>query len=76
MLQRKFDHWTHLVGMEVQVRLEPMTTITGTVDLVMPDSSMLWLTALGDQRRLVEKSQGHEIWMGLPLGRPTDKRRH
>lgn len=76
MLERKFDHWTRLAGMEVQVRLESMKTITGTVDSVMPDSSMLWLQPLGDQRRLIEKSQGHEIWIDLPGKPSTDKRRH
>lgn len=63
MSARKLEHWNHLAGMEIEVKLGPTSTVTGTVDQVMPDSSILWLTPAGDQRRIIEKSRGHEVWV-------------
>jgi hypothetical protein len=58
-----FSQWRYLVGMEVHVRLGPGSFVTGVVDAALHDSSLLWLTPPGGFRRIVEKSEGHEVWV-------------
>ena len=60
---RRVSQWSLLVGLEVEVRLEPGHRITGRVDDAMPDSTLLWLITDGAGRRTVEKSEGHEVWL-------------
>ncbi|MDQ0799504.1 hypothetical protein [Arthrobacter sp. SLBN-112] len=59
----RVNQWSLLVGLEVEVRLEPGHRITGRVDDAMPDSTLLWLITDGAGRRAIEKSQGHEVWV-------------
>ncbi|MET3936662.1 hypothetical protein ABIE00_004708 [Arthrobacter sp. OAP107] len=64
---RRFDQWNLLIGLEVEVRLEPGRVISGRIDDAMSDASVAWLVVEGCGRRIIEKSQGHEIWLQSPM---------
>jgi hypothetical protein len=63
MPHRRIHHWPALVGRTVEAKLGPVQQITGVVDDVMPDSSLLWLTSSDGTRRILEKWRGHEIFV-------------
>ncbi|MDQ0674704.1 hypothetical protein QFZ36_002265 [Pseudarthrobacter siccitolerans] len=63
----RVNQWSLLVGLDVEVRLEPGQRITGRVDDAMPDSTLLWLNTDGTGRRTIEKSRGHEVWLHAPV---------
>lgn len=55
--------WSVLAGMEVEIRMEGQLIRTGTVEAVMPDSSMLWLSSdHNGGRTLFEAAEGYEVW--------------
>jgi hypothetical protein len=57
------DDWSHIAGVEVEIRRRGEQVRTGVVDAVMPDSSILWLAAEGNENRtLFEQAEGYEAW--------------
>lgn len=55
--------WFALVGARVEIRNGGRTVRAGTVEDAMPDSSVLWLAADGNQpRALYEAAEGYEAW--------------
>ncbi|MBB6407142.1 prophage tail gpP-like protein [Arthrobacter sp. AZCC_0090] len=57
--------WQRALGQYVEIRLGGKTVRTGTVDSVMPDSSILWISAQGtDTRMMVEQARGNEVFVG------------
>ena len=60
----RYDDWPALTGGRVEIRRCGNTVQTGVVEMVMPDSSALWLTANPMQeRRYFSKSDGFEVWI-------------
>ncbi|NWL10306.1 hypothetical protein DM793_03175 [Paenarthrobacter nitroguajacolicus] len=59
--------WQRVLGQHVEVRRQGKTIRTGTVEAVMPDSSILWVSAAGAyNRELVERVDGIEIYAHYP----------
>lgn len=55
--------WSRLLGQHVEIREAGRFVRTGTVDAVMPDLSILWLSAEGPwPREMVEKSGNWEVF--------------
>lgn len=55
--------WQRAHGQYVEIRRSGKTVHTGTVDAVMPDNSILWISASGAYpRTMFEKSQGDEVY--------------
>ncbi len=60
-----FPRWSRLRGAEVEVRISGKKVRGGSVEMVMPDDSALWLGADGaDGRTLFEAAAGYEMWVG------------
>ena len=58
--------WSVLPGMEVEIRMNGQPVRTGTVEIVMPDASMLWLFSdHNGSRTLFESAEGYEVWAHL-----------
>jgi hypothetical protein len=57
-------NWLPLVGHTVQVRIDGQTVLTGEVDAVASDNSMLWLSpGIPFPRMMVQRRQGLELWI-------------
>lgn len=55
--------WQPLIGQCVEVRHDGRITRTGTVDAVMPDDSILWISAEGAyQRKMIERTDGIQVY--------------
>lgn len=55
--------WSRLLGQHVEIREAGHFVRTGTVDAVMPDLSILWLSAEGHwPREMVGKSGNWEVF--------------
>lgn len=64
MTYHKQDDWLPLVGETVQIRYNNRFVRAGIVDAVTTDDAILWLAADGvNQRRLIAKADGYEVWM-------------
>ena len=64
MTYHKQDDWLPLVGETVQSRINRRFVRTGIIDAVTIDDEILWLAADGvNQRRLISKADGYEVWM-------------
>ncbi|BCW70724.1 hypothetical protein NicSoilB8_17680 [Arthrobacter sp. NicSoilB8] len=64
MKYHKQDDWLPLVGETVQIRQYGQFLRTGMIDAVTIDDGILWLAADGvNQRRLISKADGYEVWM-------------
>ena len=62
--------WQRTRGQHVEIRRNGETVRTGTVDAVMPDGSILWISAQGVYTRtLVERADGNEVYMCDPWSR-------
>ncbi|MFF1252336.1 hypothetical protein ACFVYC_07555 [Pseudarthrobacter sp. NPDC058329] len=60
----RYDDWPTLIGGRVEIRRHGTVIQTGVVEMVMPDSSALRLTADPMQeRRYFSKSDGFEVWI-------------
>jgi hypothetical protein len=59
--------WHRALGHLVEIRLNGQTLRTGVVDAVMPDGSILWLSAEGtNPREMVERACGKEVFARDP----------
>lgn len=59
------EDWQRTLGQYVEIRLKGKTTRRGIVEAVMPDNSILWISAEGPhQRMLVERAYGNEVFCG------------
>lgn len=59
--------WVRTLGQYVEIRRSGETVRKGMVEAVMPDSSIVWISAEGAQpRQMVEKADGSEIYAGYP----------
>ncbi|MHC6231917.1 hypothetical protein ACX5I6_20505 [Arthrobacter sp. MMS24-T111] len=72
----RYDDWDALAGGRVEIRRYGHVVQTGVVEMVMPDSSALWLDADPmHERRYFSKSDGFEAWISprdlQPLIRQT-----
>jgi hypothetical protein len=55
--------WSRLLGQHVEIRQDGRLLRTGTVDAVMPDNSILWLSAEGPwPREMVERWDGRVVF--------------
>jgi hypothetical protein len=65
------DEWPRLVGTEVDIRRKGRLVRRGVVDNATLDGTMVWVAQHGvEERRLVDKSDGYELWIA-----PSDIRR-
>jgi hypothetical protein len=56
-------HWQDMLGLYVEIRLQGRTVRVGTVDAVMPDDSILWISAEGPySRQMVARADGFEVF--------------
>ncbi|TDL39665.1 hypothetical protein [Arthrobacter nitrophenolicus] len=72
----RYDDWPALTGGRVEIRRFGTVVQTGVVDMVMADSSALWLDADPmHERRYFAKSDGFQAWISprdlQPLIRTT-----
>lgn len=57
------NDWTALEGMAVEIYLEGQLVRVGTVESVMPDSSILWIRADGNHSRMLfEAESGYQVY--------------
>jgi hypothetical protein len=64
-------NWQRLLGQHVEVRRNGETVRTGTVEAVMPDNSILWISANGVYpRQMVERANGSEVYARYPWDAP------
>jgi ribosome maturation factor RimP len=55
--------WQRAVGQHVEVQLNGKIIRAGTVEAVMPDDSILWISADGvDTREMFEKVDGNHVY--------------
>ena len=60
----RYDDWPALTGGRVEIRRYGTVVQTGVVEMVMPDSSALWLeTDLMLERRYFSKQEGYQAWI-------------
>ena len=60
----RYDDWPALAGGRVEIRRFGTVVQTGVVEMVMPDSSALWLDADPmHERRYFSKSDGFQAWI-------------
>jgi hypothetical protein len=60
----RYDVWPALAGGRVEIRRYGTVVHTGVVELVMPDSSALWLeTDPMHDRRYFSKNDGYQAWI-------------
>lgn len=58
----RYDYWTSLQGLEVQVWRGATLLRTGMVDAVSDDSTIAWIAADATERRqLFEKASGYVL---------------
>lgn len=58
------DEWHRLTNAPVEIRRRGEVIRRGTVEDVMPDSSVIWLAADHENpRTLFEASEGFEVWL-------------
>jgi hypothetical protein len=63
--------WQRVLGQYVEVRRSGELVRIGTVDHVMPDSSILWISAAGQyQRQMVERAEGYQVYARYPWDPP------
>lgn len=63
---QKYPHeeWNRLTGAPVEIRRNGTTVRAGTVEAVMPDSSLLWIQANGAcDRELFSAADNYEVWI-------------
>lgn len=59
--------WQRAVGQYVEVRRYGETIRAGTVEEVMPDNSILWISAAGPlPRTLYERAEGYKLYARYP----------
>jgi hypothetical protein len=55
--------WHRTLGQHVEIRRYGNTVREGTVDAVMPDDSILWISASGiHPRQMVQRADGFEVY--------------
>lgn len=63
--------WQRALGQLVEVRRNGEFVRAGTVDHVMPDNSILWISSGGTyQREMVERAEGYQIYARYPWDPP------
>lgn len=63
--------WQRALGQYVEIRRNGTTVGAGTVDAVMPDNSILWISAHGaNSRMMVERADGSQVYARYPWDRP------
>lgn len=64
--------WGRLLGQHVEIRQGGRIVRNGIVDAVMPDNSILWLSAEGPwPREMIEQSSGQEVFARYQWDVPT-----
>jgi hypothetical protein len=59
--------WQRALGQYVEVRRRGEIVRTGTVEDVMPDNSILWISAAGPfPREMLERAEGYEVYARYP----------
>jgi hypothetical protein len=63
MQKYPYKEWRRLTGAPVEIRRNGTTVRAGTVEAVMPDSSLLWIEADGAcGRELFAAANNYEVW--------------
>jgi hypothetical protein len=63
--------WQRALGQYVEVRRHGKSVREGTVDAVMPDNSILWISAAGPfPRQMLEKAEGYQVYARYPWDPP------
>jgi hypothetical protein len=61
---RRYEDWSRLVGLPVEIRKDFRVVRAGVVDDAMQDSSALWLAAdAAGGRALFSAAEGYEAWI-------------
>jgi hypothetical protein len=65
MKSYRCDDWSRLAsGVNVEIHRRGRLFRTGVVETVMPDATMLWLSAdHNGARALFESAEGYEVWL-------------
>jgi hypothetical protein len=59
--------WQRALKQYVEVRRNGETIRAGTVEEVMPDNTILWVSAAGPQpRKLYERAEGYKVYARYP----------
>jgi hypothetical protein len=62
MDMRPIRDWRLLPGANVEIRQQGTAVCSGYVDAVTDDGKIIWVTSLGQNRRLYEKDEFYEAW--------------
>jgi hypothetical protein len=63
--------WQRTLGQFVEIRRYGKTVRTGTVEAVMPDNSILWISAAGPySREMVERAEDCQVYTRYPWDAP------
>lgn len=63
--------WQRALGQYVEVRRHGEIIRTGTVEDVMPDNSILWISAAGPlPRQMYERADGYKVYARYPWDSP------
>lgn len=59
--------WQRALGQIVEIRVNGRPVRAGTIEAVMPDNSILWISADGaDSRQMLAKADGYEVYTRFP----------
>lgn len=68
--------WQRTFGEYVELRHRGEIVRSGTVEDVMPDNSILWISADGAfPRQMVERAGGYEVYSRYPWASPSQTQR-
>jgi hypothetical protein len=63
--------WQRTLGQDVEIRVCGKPVRTGTIEAVMPDNSILWISADGaDSRQMLARADGYEVYTRYPWTYP------
>lgn len=63
--------WQRAVGQYAEIRRYGKTIRTGIVEAVMPDNSILWISAAGAYlREMIQRGDGVEVYLRYPWDPP------
>lgn len=64
--------WQRALGQDVEIRVNGKSVRAGKVDAVMPDDSILWISAEGaDSRQMLARADGYEVYTRYPWTYPA-----
>ena len=63
--------WQRALGQHVEIWINGKPVRAGTVDAVMPDNSLLWISAEGHHtREMLARDDGYQVFARYPWSNP------